>query len=137
MKDLSVKAISIGLIFNIVGGMLVSSIFSVLWVALFFDGQLENFESEYAGATSVRVAMITIGLIFAFLSGYLCAHLAKREKVKNALALGILLTLFAVTFIALYPDAAPLWSQVMSLVLFLPLAYAGGKVNYVYANKNT
>ena len=128
MNNYSIKAISIGFVFNLIGGFLLSMIFTIIWSAVAFEGNIDSFESEFLSSMLVRVVMLLIGIILAFCSGYLCAHIARDDKLKNAIALGVLITLFAAAFIIINPDAAPLWSQVLSLLLFLPLAYAGGKV---------
>ncbi len=128
MNNYSIKAISIGFVFNLLGGFLVSIGFTIIWSTFLFEGNANAFESEFESSVLVRVVMLLIGIVFAFCSGYLCAHLANKNKLKNAIALGALITLFAAVFIIINPDAAPLWSQLLSLLLFLPLAYVGGKV---------
>ncbi len=137
MKNYSVKAIVIGFLFNFLGGILASLIFSAIWYATAFTGNTDTFEYEYSRSLFVRVVMLLIGVTFAFLSGYLCAHLAKQDKILNAIVLGVIITLFSAGFIALNPDAAPLWSQALSLLLFLPLTYLGGKAKLNLIKNNT
>ncbi|MBV9773508.1 MAG: hypothetical protein JO040_06135 [Gemmatimonadetes bacterium] len=79
---------------------------------------------------SVPVLLLIIGYvgIFAVSGCYLAARLAPRAPMRHALILGVLGLLFNVAGTIARWDSAPAWYHVVSLVLVLPYAWAGGRI---------
>ena len=129
IKGLSVKAIFVAIVILYVGTMAASVIYSYSWIAL----------SEFKLINSRQPAFIgwlLIGLFFTFLSGYVCAHLAKYQKVKNALALGIIMTIYAVILQIIHHQIPSDWMRIVAIIAYIPLAYAGGRLNQLLAKTN-
>jgi len=129
IKGLSIKAIIVAIVFLYVGNMATSVIYSYSWIAL----------SEFKLINSRQPAFIgwlLIGLFFTFLSGYVCAHLAKYQKVKNALALGIIMTIYAVALQIIYHRMPSDWMRIAAIVAYIPLTYAGGRLNQLRIKTN-
>jgi polyferredoxin len=77
MKDLSLKAIIVSLVVGKVAAMATSMIYSYSWIALAELKLITSRQPAFIGWT-------LIALFFTFLSGYVCAHLAKSEKCFSA-----------------------------------------------------
>ena len=58
--------------------------------------------------------------------GFVAAWIASRSPVRHAMILGGLLTLAGIANNLMIPP--PLWFCVVSLVVFIPAAYAGGRL---------
>jgi len=129
MKDLSLKAIVVSLVIGKVGAMATSMIYSYAWIALAELKLITSRQPAFIGWT-------LIALFFTFLSGYVCAHLSIREKVKNALVLGIIMTIYSVVLLILHHQTPSGWMRITVLVTYIPLTYAGGKLNQLLTKAN-
>jgi len=130
IKDLSLKAITVSFVICYVGSMATSMIYSYSWIALAEFKLINTRQPAFIG-------WLLIGLVFIYLSGYLCAHLAKRNKVKNALALGIIMTAYSVVLMLLQDKISSDWMRITTLIAYIPLTYAGGKLNELRTKANT
>ncbi len=74
-------------------------------------------------------AMVFVILAYAagsFGGGWVAARLAAARKLRHALVVGGVLMLAGVSNLVTIPH--PTWMVIATLVVFLPLAYAGGRL---------
>lgn len=74
-------------------------------------------------------AMVFVVLAYAagsFGGGWVAARLAAARKLRHALVVGGVLMLAGVSNLVTIPH--PTWMVIATLVVFLPLAYAGGRL---------
>ncbi|HET6230081.1 MAG TPA: hypothetical protein VFE05_08430 [Longimicrobiaceae bacterium] len=78
-------------------------------------------------ATVLALTIVYVG-IFATAGCYLGARLAPNRPMRHALVLGLLGLAFSIAGTAAAWDTAPAWYHVVSLVLVMPYAWAGGRL---------
>jgi hypothetical protein len=61
--------------------------------------------------------------------GYVTARLASRFPVRHAVALGLLQSALTIPAMMTFPDKAPLWGWILSMVIVIPAAWLGGLVS--------
>ena len=71
---------------------------------------------------------IFVGVLFAFIGGYLAATLAGRKPAAHGFAVAVILALGAAASLASTIGHGAIWSQVAALVLMAPSAALGGLV---------
>jgi hypothetical protein len=69
--------------------------------------------------------------VFAVSGCYLAARLAPRDPMRHALVLGALGLVVNIVGAAMLWHTAPAWFHVVSLLLVLPYAWAGGRLREV------
>jgi hypothetical protein len=75
------------------------------------------------GAMVMVIAAYAAG---SLAGGWMAARLAPTLKVRHALIVGAILTLMGLLNLASIPH--PVWMQVATAMVFLPLAYLGGRL---------
>lgn len=82
------------------------------------------------GGGAVGLLLLTLAYVaFATaLGGYLTALVAAREPTRHAVALGALSLALMVAATPFAWDSAPVWFHVASLVLVVPAAWLGGRL---------
>jgi hypothetical protein len=63
----------------------------------------------------------------SFFGGMVAARFALSKRVAHAVAVGLLLMVAGIANLLAYPH--PLWFVVVSLLLYLPMAYFGGMMS--------
>jgi hypothetical protein len=58
--------------------------------------------------------------------GYVAARLASRFPMRHAVALGLLQSALTIPAMITFPDKAPLWGWILSIVIVIPAAWLGG-----------
>jgi 1,4-dihydroxy-2-naphthoate octaprenyltransferase len=58
------------------------------------------------------------------------------QKVKNALVLGIIMTIYSVVLLILHHQTPSDWMRITVLFAYIPLTYAGGKLNQLRTKAN-
>ena len=58
--------------------------------------------------------------------GYVAARIARRYPVRHAISLGILQSALTVPAMLAFPDKAPLWGWILSMIVVIPAAWLGG-----------
>jgi len=81
------------------------------------------FAAAPVGALLVVIGGWTLG---SFIGGWVAARLAGRATTGHALVLGVLLMLAGLANNLMLPP--PLWFWIVSMVVFLPAAYAGARL---------
>ena len=74
-------------------------------------------------------ALLFVLLAYAlgsFFGGLITAIISKSSKVINAIIVGIVLLIFGLINLLIIPH--PVWFTVVSILLYIPCAYIGGKV---------
>ena len=80
-----------------------------------------------AAPLSIMLGSIAIGIVAAYLGGYLAALLAGRRPLTHGIAVACILALGAAASLAsTLGHGGAIWSQVAALVLMAPSAAAGG-----------
>jgi hypothetical protein len=128
-KEISIKAVIIGLLVDIGGTFAFSFVFRLL-AAIVLTSAGRNSEDLEVFTQSIVFLLCSLaaGLLFTSLGGYVTARFAAKAEMKNALAMGILSALSGVIFLVLSHDSSPLWFNVLSLLLVIPAAMLGGYV---------
>jgi hypothetical protein len=82
---------------------------------------------------STPVLLLTIAYVglFAISGCYLAARIAPGHPMRHALFLGVLGLIVNVTGTVAMWDTAPAWFHVVSLLLVMPYAYAGGRLREI------
>ncbi|WP_181305425.1 hypothetical protein [Rufibacter sp. XAAS-G3-1] len=65
--------------------------------------------------------------IGSFFGGMVAARFARSRRVAHAVAVGLLLLVMGIANLFAFPH--PLWFVVVSLLLYLPMAYFGGMMS--------
>lgn len=76
----------------------------------------------------IMLGSILVGVIFAFIGGYVAATLAGRKPAAHGFAVAVLLALGAAVSLASTVGHGSIWSQIAALVLMVPGAAVGGLV---------
>jgi hypothetical protein len=79
-------------------------------------------------STPVLLFMIAYVALFAVSGCYLAARIAPSHPMRHALFLGVLGLIVNVMGTVSMWDTAPPWFHVVSLLLVMPYAYAGGRL---------
>ena len=79
----------------------------------------------YAGAArSFQITSIAYGVVFALISGYVTALLSPLSRVRPALMVALLISVFAIMSL-LATDGVEAWSQLSALILMAPAVVFG------------
>lgn len=75
---------------------------------------------------SIMLGCIVVGIVFAFLGGYLAASLAGRNPAAHGLAVAAILAAGAAISLVSTIGHGAIWTQVAALVFMAPSAALGG-----------
>ncbi|MBI4684424.1 MAG: hypothetical protein HY755_04410 [Nitrospirae bacterium] len=129
MKEISIKAVIIGLLVDIGGTFAFSFVFGILAALLLLATERDIKELETISETpGFLVPSLFVGLLFTSLGGYVAGRIAKQAEIKNAFALGMTSATLGVMFMIFLPDAKPIWLDFAGLSLIIPFALIGGYV---------
>lgn len=123
MKKLDIVAVLKGLGANIVLGLVLG----------FFVGLVAGFVSVVHKQPVVSLPLslsLVIGLLCAFVGGYVTAKTAQQEPMLNAIVLSIVVIIIGAGLA--YFSRFPLWYNMASFGLVVPFTLAGG---YLYLKK--
>ena len=81
-----------------------------------------------AAPPGVMLAHILVGVVAAFVGGYVAAHLAGRRPAAHGLAVALVLAVGAAASLLSTIGHGAIWSQLSALVLMAPGAALGGWV---------
>jgi len=110
MKKISLKAIIIGTLVDLIATFLIGIVF----VLLFGHGD------------KVLPYALIIGLLCIALGGYVAASLSPNDKLFNAAMIGVVGILVGIPFWSSYP----IWYSTLSILLMPPFAYLGGIIKF-------
>lgn len=128
---------------RIILGVIVGFIvWSVLWVgsdAIFsvispdwgktsaeFQAAAEN-KTPYILSSTVLLTLLIKSFIVSVISGFIAVLIA-RENFKTTFGLGVLLLIFGIFIQFAYWNYMPLWYHVPFLLMLIPMAILGGKI---------
>lgn len=83
---------------------------------------------DAGGAAGLLVLTLTYVAFATAAGGYLTARLAASRPARHALVLGLLSLVLVVVGTAFTWSSAPAWYHVLSLVVVVPFALAGGSL---------
>jgi hypothetical protein len=88
---------------------------------------------------SIPILILTIvyAAMFAIVGSFTTAHLAPRDPMKHAVALGVLVLIFTTIAAILLWGSAPVWYHVVSLALIMPYAWIGGRLREIEIKNGT
>lgn len=72
------------------------------------------------------ISLVFIWILSSFVGGFVAAKLTHENKMKSAMITGGILMLAAIMNMFMIPH--PVWMIVVTLALYLPAAYLGGKL---------
>lgn len=124
LKRLSFLSIIIGIIVDMVGTMIASSIFAVIYVmANHID--ISNIKVLYTSNLFVSLNMI-IGAIFSIFGGFVAARIAKQSKLIHSVIIGTTCELTGLFSILSGNSVLPSWYHVLAFIITIPLTLCGG-----------
>ena len=127
LKEISIKAVIIGLIVDIGGTFLFFLIFSIIGgILLTSAGRDVDELTDFAETSTFIVVSSLAGLLFSVFGGYVSARIAGRAEVRNALATGILSFLVGLVLFIAAPVSPQSWPELLFLILIIPCALLGG-----------
>ena len=86
-------------------------------------------QSPHADAPlSIMLASSLVGIVAAFVGGYLAAYLAGRKPAAHGMAVAAVLALGATVSLVSTLGHGAIWSQISALALMVPSAACGGWV---------
>jgi hypothetical protein len=91
----------------------------------------EALPNEAAMSHNVPAWLFTFAYSFVCVvaGGYVTARLASRFPVRHAVALGLLQSALTIPAMMAFPDKAPLWGWIASMVMVIPAAWLGGLIS--------
>lgn len=127
MREISIKAVIIGLVADVGGTAVFFFVFSIIGAILLAStGRNPDELKDYPETTTFIVVSSFAGLLFSALGGYVSARIAGKGEMKNALATGALSALVGLVFFLGFPFAPRSWLDLLSLILIIPFALLGG-----------
>ena len=95
----------------------------------FFASTPEELDAAFA-STPYNLIMVPLGLTCTAVGGFFAAARAPGARIKNAVAVGVASLFFGLLGLLLPTTGPPLpvWSTLVSVVLIVPAAAAGGAV---------
>ncbi len=129
MKDISFKAVVIGLLVDIGGTFLFAFAFGLLALMLLPSTGDEIKQIDAFSRTPVfRTITPIVGLLFTGLGGYMTARISKTAELKNTLFMGIASAAFGMISIFTLSGSEHLWLDMIALILTILFALLGGYV---------
>ena len=108
------------------------AVFALALVAVNAGGKaLLGAESEWINrSTSTQVVWLCANAFCMIAGGYVAAWIAPRARVAHAIIVGTVQTGFTLAaFLTLKGDTTPTWLWVSGMVLTVPAAWIGGRLN--------
>jgi peptidoglycan/LPS O-acetylase OafA/YrhL len=129
MREISIKAVLVGLVADVGGTAAFFFVFSLLGGILLSSMGRDIEELDvYTKTTGFLVLSSIGGTLFSAFGGYVSARIAGRAEIKNASATGVLSAATGLLFLVLSPDSSPVWLDVLVLIAIVPCAMLGGHV---------
>ena len=127
MRDISIKAVIIGLVADVGGTAAFFFVFAILGAILLSSmGRGMEELDVYAKTTGFLVLSSIGGSLFSVFGGYISARIAGKVEIKNACATGTLSAVTGVLFLILSPGSSPLWLDLLALIAIVPCSALGG-----------
>jgi nitrate/nitrite transporter NarK len=124
IKKISILAIVIGIIVDMVGTMIASSIFTVIFVT---TNHLDIHKIKELNINNLYISLsMIIGFIFSILGGFIAARIAKQSKLMHSAVIGIACELLGVYTILAGNSVLPTWYHVMAFIITIPVSMCGG-----------
>jgi hypothetical protein len=127
MKKLRLKAVSVGLLIDILGSFAVGLLLSVVIGAIAVAGG--DTSPLHLKELQASVLLKIIGLIgtifFTGLGGYYAAKLSAPNGYSNSLAVGLISLSLGVILSIVQPGITPQWKVIIGLILTVPAAMVG------------
>ncbi|MEW9701960.1 hypothetical protein [Paenibacillus sp. SI8] len=124
MKRISILAVVIGIVVDMLGTMITSSIFTVIYV-LTNHLDIYNIKALYNNNLYISLCMI-IGAIFSVLGGFVAARIAKQSKLMHSSIIGLACELLGIYTILFGKSILPTWYHVIGFIITIPLTLYGG-----------
>lgn len=116
-------------VLSVLGGFSVVVVLSIgTDMALIAAGLFPDFTKPGSFTTPMLLAATIYRTAFGVIGGTITAHLAPRRAIKHALILGALGFVVSVAGAVTMWDAGPNWYPIALVVLAIPAAWAGGRL---------
>ena len=131
LSDIRAKAVLTGIAVDAIGSVCVGVLLGIaIGVAATVQG---NPTREHIIALKNYPPIALVGLFGTILStvlgSYLAARMSRPYGSSNALAVGITSTMLAIVIALKNPGIAPFWKLSLGLVLTIPAAWLGGRID--------
>ena len=80
--------------------------------------------------STILIVTVLRNIIFSTIAGFIAALIAK-ENFKAPLGLGILLVAFGIFFRSFFWNNAPIWYDILNLLVVIPMTVLGRKIRKV------
>jgi hypothetical protein len=129
-KNNSIKAITYGLLVDIIGTLLANWLISLMirLIAAVNETVPEPIAVIFSSYPSGLVVRLTIGLIFTLLGGFIAAHFAKKIPLKHSFVMGTLSVFISLTFVMFQVEDR---YRAIALLLGIPAALLGGYLRQI------
>jgi hypothetical protein len=133
MSDLSVRAVLIGSLVDVVGSFFAGGVFFAILGTASAARSADELNFIYDSSVPLQIVTLAIGLVMTGVGAYVAARLVRGAERLHAFAVGVVSTTVGFTIVFAAPESQPFWSQAASLILTIPAAFAGGEVRRAVA----
>ncbi|MDE3111747.1 MAG: hypothetical protein KGN00_05020 [Chloroflexota bacterium] len=132
-SDLNVRAVVIGALVDTIGTLIVGLLFDAAVSAAYAAPSPDALAAMVYHSVPLQLAQLALGLALTAIGAYVAAHIAKKEPLLHAFAVGVISTAIGFIFVFSAPEGAPFWAEAAGLLLTIPAAFVGGQVRHVLA----
>ena len=122
----SILAVLAGLVVIIVTSFGIEAAANPLLMRMFPDALPNEVAMSHNAAVWLFTFVYTFFCVVA--GGYITAWVAGRYAVRHAVVLGVLQSALTIPAMMAFPDKAPLWGWIASMIVVIPAAWCGGLV---------
>ncbi len=132
-SDLNVRAVVVGALVDTIGTLIVGLLFDAAVSAAYASPSADALAAMVYHSVPLQLAQLALGLALTAIGAYVAAHLAKKEPLLHAFAVGVISTGVGFIFVFSAPEGAPFWAEAAGLILTIPAAFLGGEIRLVIA----
>lgn len=124
MEKLNWKAIIAGFLIDLGGSFFCGFLMVIIVIIVIVSNgkSVTDIQNFLVYSIPIMIISLVIGFSFVILGGFAAGKIAGKYEIHNAITFGIISAVSGLFFIA----SLPLWYNIISYTLFLPMAYLGG-----------
>ncbi|MBU6424162.1 MAG: hypothetical protein KGQ88_09030, partial [Chloroflexi bacterium] len=130
---LNVRAVVVGALVDTIGTLIAGLIFDAAIGAAYAGSTAKALDAMVYHSVPLQLAQLVLGLALTVIGAYVAAHIAKKEPLLHAFAVGVISTAIGFIFVFSAPEGAPFWAEAAGLILTIPAAFVGGEIRLVLA----
>lgn len=132
-SDLQLRAVVVGALVDTIGTLIVGLLFDAAVNAAYASSSPDALAAIVYHSVPLQLAQLALGLALTVIGAYVAAHLAKKEPLLHAFAVGVISTGIGFVFVFSAPEGAPFWAEAAGLILTIPAAFLGGEIRRAVA----